>query len=219
MHFLPERNVCPACHETLKVQKTRPAKRAATLAIGDFIGHERVYYCLACAQVFRSAELRALIPQNCNFGYDIIVFIGEALFLRCRNYQEIRSDLQQRNVRISESEIAFLAKKFVLYLGVLHRSVQRKTRKFMRMNGGYILHLDGTCDGASPHLMSVLDGITKIVLDNKKLPSENSEELIPFLEGIKKAYGVPLAVVSDMGKGIALAVEEVFKNVSAFICH
>ncbi len=57
------------------------------------------------------------------------------------------------------------------------------------------------------------------MLDNKKLPSENSEELIPFLEGIKKTYGVPLAVVSDMGKGIALAVEEVFKNVSAFICH
>ncbi len=157
IHFRPERNVCPVCHETLKVQKTRPAKRAATLAIGDFIGHERVYYCLTCAQVFRSTELRALIPQNCNFGYDIIVFIGEALFLRCRNYQEIRLELQQRNIRISESEIAFLAKKFVLYLGVLHRSVQRKTRKFMRMNGGYILHLDGTCDGASPHLMSVLE--------------------------------------------------------------
>lgn len=28
-----------------------------------------------------------------------------------------------------------------------------------------------------------------------------------------------MAVVSDMGKGIALAVGEVFKNVSAFICH
>ena len=28
-----------------------------------------------------------------------------------------------------------------------------------------------------------------------------------------------MAVVSDMGKGIALAVEKVFKNVSAFICH
>ncbi len=169
--------------------------------------------------MFHSREFRGLIPEHGNFGYDIIVFVGESLFLRCRNYQEIRLELQQKNIRISESEIAFLAKKFVLYLGVLHRSVQRKTRKYMRMNGGYILHLDGTCDGASPHLVSVLDGITQIVLDNKKLPSENSEDLIPFLEGIKKAYGVPLAVVSDMGKGIALAVEEVFKNVSAFICH
>ena len=201
------------------MQKTRPDKRAATLVIGDFIAHETVYYCPRCGRVFHSRELRALIPENCNFGYDIIVFIGESLFLRCRNYQEIRLELQQRNIMISESEIAFQAKKFVLYLGLLHKAVQRKTRKYMQMNGGYILHLDGTCDGGSPHLISALDGITEIVLDNRKLPSENAEDLIPFLKGIKKAYGVPLAVVSDMGKGIAAAVKEVFNNVSAFICH
>jgi hypothetical protein len=219
IHFRPERNTCPACHESLKVQKTQPGKRAATLAIGDFIAHETVYYCPGCGGVFHSAELRALIPESCNFGYDIIVFVGKSMFLRCRNYQEIRLELQRKNVRISESEISFLAKKFVLYLGLLHKSVQRKTKKYMHMNGGYILHLDGTCDGGSPHLISVLDGITEIVLDNRKLPSENAEDLIPFLESIKKSYGVPLAVVSDMGKGIALAVKEVFKNVSAFICH
>ncbi|KKK86152.1 hypothetical protein LCGC14_2766100, partial [marine sediment metagenome] len=167
----------------------------------------------------RHFELRALIPENCNFGYDIIVFIGESLFLRCRNYQGIRLELQRRNVWISESEIAFLAKKFVLYLGLLHRSVQLKTKRYMHLNGGYILHLDGTCDGGSPHLISVLDGITEIVLDNRKLPSESAEELIPFLESIKKSYGVPLAVVSDMGKGIALAVKEVFKNIPVLICH
>jgi len=127
--------------------------------------------------------------------------------------------LQQRNIRISESEIAFLAKKFVLYLGLLHRSSQRELTHYMQMNGGYILHLDGTCDGGSPHLISVLDGITKIVLDNRKLLSENAEELIPFLSGIKESYGVPLAVVSDMGKGIELAVKEVFKHMPTFICH
>ncbi|MCK5200260.1 MAG: hypothetical protein KAR21_18010, partial [Spirochaetales bacterium] len=126
---------------------------------------------------------------------------------------------QQRNVWISESEIAFLAKKFVLYLGLIHRSSQNELGKYMHMNGGYILHLDGTCDGGSPHLISVLDGITKIVLDNKKLPSENAPDLIPFLECIKRAYGVPLAIVSDMGKGIELAIKEVFKNVPVFICH
>ena len=110
-----------------------------------------------------------LIPEYGNFGYDIVVFIGESLFLRSRNYQEIRLELQGRNVRISESGIAVLAKKFVLYLKSLHLSVQRKTKKYMGMNGGYILHLDGTCEGASPHLLSVLDGITEIVLENKEV--------------------------------------------------
>ena len=199
--------------------KTYPAKRIATLAIGDFIGHETVYYCQKCGGVFHANELRTVLPENCNFGYDIIVFIGKSLFLRSRNYQEIRLELQQKNVLISESEIAFLAKKFVLYFGLIHRLSQNELNNYMHMNGGYILHLDGTCDGGSPHLISVLDGITKIVLDNRKLPSENADDLILFLEDIKASYGIPIAVVSDMGKGIALAVKVVFKNVPVFICH
>jgi len=219
IHFKKEEKICTACNGSLKVLKTYPAKRVATLAIGDFIGHETVYYCSGCGRIVPSAELRELLPENCNFGYDIIVFIGMSLFLRCRNYQEIRLELHQKNIRISESEIAFLAKKFVLYLGLLHRLSQKELTTYMYMNGGYILHLDGTCDGGSPHLLSVLDGITKIVLDNRKLSSENAEELIPFLAGIKESYGVPLAIVSDMGKGIELAVKEVFAQVPTFICH
>lgn len=219
IHFKPERGTCPDCHKRVKVQKTLPDKKISTLAVGDLIAHETIYHCEKCGRIFRSQELRSLAPEKCNFGFDVIVFIGKSLFLRCRNYQEILLELKQKNVTISESEIAFLAKKFVIYLSLLHKLVQRKTRRYMNMNGGYILHLDGTCDGGSPHLISVLDGITKIVLGNAKLPSENSDDLIPFLERIKKAYGVPLAVVSDMGKGIALAIKTVFKNVAAFICH
>ena len=219
IHFRAEERVCPVCHEPLQVLKTRPGKRAATVAIGEFIAHDTVSRCRWCTTTYHSTELRGLIPQHCNFGYDVIVFVGESLFLRCRNYQQIKRELAQKNIRISESEIAFLARKFVLYLGVLHRSLRRETRNHMRMNGGYILHLDGTCEGASPHLISVLDGITEIVLDNEKLPSGNAEQLIPFLQGIKHAYGVPLAVVSDMGKGIAAAVQTVFPHTPAFICH
>ena len=203
----------------MKVQKTLTDKKIATLAVGDLIAHETIYYCEKCGRIFHSQELRSLIPEKCNFGFDVIVFVGKSLFLRCRNYQEILSELKQKNVTISISEIGVLTRKFVIYLGLLHKKVQRKTRRYMNMKGGYILHLDGTCDGGSPHLISVLDGITEIVLDNIKLPSENSDDLIPFLERIKKAYGVPLAVVSDMGKGIALAIKKVFKNVAAFICH
>ena len=126
--------------------------QVSTLAIGDFIAHETVRYCRSCGEVYHSTQLRALKPEYSSFGYDVIVFIGESLFLRSRNYQEIRRELSTRNVEISESEIACLAKKFVLYLASLHRSIQRKTKRHMRLNGGYVLHLDGTCDGGSPHL-------------------------------------------------------------------
>jgi hypothetical protein len=219
IHFALELRSCGGCGTRLHVQKTRPKMKVSTLAIGDFIAHETVYCCRRCGEVYHSTELRTLKPEYSTFGYDVIVFIGESLFLRCHNYQQIRHELAMRNVEISESEIAFLAKKFVLYLASLHRSVRRKTKRHMRLNGGYVLHLDGTCDGGSPHLISALDGITEIVLENVKLQTENAADLIPFLTGIKASYGAPLAVVSDMGKGIAGAVNQVFANTPTFICH
>jgi len=43
--------------------------------------------------------------------------------------------------------------------------------------------------------------------------------IVPFLQRIKKAYGIPLALVHDMGKGILKAVAVVFPKVPDFICH
>ena len=103
IHFVPKKNRCRTCHEALNVQKTLPGKRAATLAIGDFLAHETVYYCPKCREVFYSHELRALIPEHGNFGYDIMVCIGKLLFLECRGYQQIRLELQRKNIRISKS--------------------------------------------------------------------------------------------------------------------
>jgi len=145
--------------------------------------------------------------------------VGESFFLDSRDNEHIVSSLREKNISVSTSEVSYLAKKFILYLAVLHKKVYKKTRSFLSMNGGYILHMDGTNEGESPHLISVLDGITEIVLDNMKVPSENADDLIPFLQSIKAAFGVPVAVVSDMGKGILAAIRVVFRNVAVFICH
>ncbi|MCP3679178.1 MAG: transposase, partial [Gammaproteobacteria bacterium] len=67
--------------------------------------------------------------------------------------------------------------------------------------------------------MSALDEITDIVLENVKLPSENSDRIIPFLQQIQKAYGDPIALVHDMGSGILNSVKEVFPNSPDYICH
>jgi hypothetical protein len=89
----------------------------------------------------------------------------------------------------------------------------------MEARGGYILHLDGTCEGASPHLMTGLDEISGIVLHNLKIPSESADNIIPLLERIKEEYGTPIATISDMGSGIANALKEVFPGAPHFLCH
>jgi hypothetical protein len=57
------------------------------------------------------------------------------------------------------------------------------------------------------------------VLGNVKVPSEKTEQIVPLLQEIKSRYGVPLAVVHDMGAGILKAVQEVFAGVPDLICH
>jgi hypothetical protein len=148
-----------------------------------------------------------------------MVFVGKALFLRHRRAQEIIEELRCRQVRISSSEVEYLARKFVVYLALAHRQSAPDLQKVMQTQGGYILHLDGTGEGGGPMLMSSLDALSEIVLGNVKVPSEKAEQILPLLQELKSRYGVPIAVVHDMGPGILKAVKEVFAGVPDLICH
>ena len=189
------------------------------MAIGEFLAQEIILYCPACNGKYPSSQFRNLAPKRSRFGYDVIEYIGRAMFLEHRSNLDIVESLKNRNIEISVREIAFLGKKFIIYLALAHREAGSKIRQSMNKRGGYILHLDGTCDGGSPHLVSCLDGLSKLVLDNIKIPSERSEYLIPFLKEVKQTYGKPLAMVHDMGSGIQKAVDEVFPGVPDYICH
>lgn len=216
--FRPESRSCPRCKEWMKVRSTK-TKPASTLLIGQFLARRYSYYCPRCGSVVGSEELNRLVPSGCKNGYDVMVYVGKAFFLNSWDNEHIVSGLTEQNVIVCPSEISYMAKKFIVYLSLLHKKVRKETKAFLSINGGYILQLDGTCEGESPHLISVIDGITEIVLDNTKVPTENSDDLIPFLKGIQAAYGDPVATVSDMGKGIVAAIGAVFENVPLFICH
>ena len=68
-------------------------------------------------------------------------------------------------------------------------------------------------------LMSSIDSLSEIVLGNVKLPAEDEQHIVIFLERMKKNFGIPLALVHDMGSGILKAVSNVFPGVPDFICH
>ena len=194
---------------------------AYTLHLGGFTAQETLLHCDNCPNpaVYASEELSRLVPAGSTFGYDVMVFVGQALFRRHRRAEEIIQELRARNVRLSASEVAYLGKRFVVHLAWAHRQAAPRLKKTMRAQGGYILHLDSTCEAGPPRLMSGLDSLSEIVLGNVKIPSEKTEEIIPFLEEIKARYGTPLAAVHDMGPGILAAVEAVFPGVPDFICH
>ena len=189
------------------------------MEIGRVRFHETIKHCDSCHAIYRCDEPRKLVPHGCRCGFNVLVDVGLALFVECKNEKQIQADLKSRNIAISIRQVGYLAKKFIVYLALSHKESRSKIKDLLSLRGGYILHLDGTCEGDSPHLMSALDEIAQIVLDNIKIPSEKADKIIPFLRRIKDCYGIPFALVHDMGPGILSAVKEVFPGIADYICH
>ena len=105
------------------------------------------------------------------------------------------------------------------YLERLHYSSAEKINATMDDQGGYILHVDSTCEGHAPHLLTCLEGISGFVLYRQKIQSENATSLQSSFEKIKKLIGAPLCSVHDMGRGIISALDLVFVAVIHIICH
>lgn len=222
VYFRDAQRICSTCSGTLKVRKSR-RKKVYTFHLGGFISNETITECqnhnCPDSRQYGSNELGALVPFRCKFGYDVIVYIGYAMFLRHRQGEEIIQEVADKNVAVSLNEVYYLAKKFIVYLAALHNMCNDRICEIIHENGGYILHLDAFGDKGSQRIITGLDSISDIVLDNEKIVSEKSDYIKPFLERIKKQFGDPLAVVQDMGKGIMKAVESVFLQVKILVCH
>lgn len=216
IRFAPQRHTC-LCGGGLAVQKTQ--RKKVLSMIGPFFARETVCQCSVCSRTFRSDVLLRLVSCRCNVAYDVLVHVGQALFQRHRTTEEVRTELAARNVHICASEVAYLGRKFITYLALGHRRAMPRIRQAMKLNGGYVLHLDATHDGDAPALMTGIDSLSSIVLANVKIPSEHSEHIAPFLRKLETDYGTPCACVHDMGLGIISAVEQVFPGVRDFICH
>ncbi len=218
--FLPELKFCPGCDTRLHVKKTRE-KEVSSLHIGAFCACETILDCECCGHFsnYGSEELLNIVPKGSQYGYDVMIYIGKAMFLRHRCNHEIMAELATRNITISSGGIDYLARKFIVYLAIAHSRNSGKIKTAMELNGGFILHLDSTCDKNSPMLMCGIDSISEIVLGSIKIASEKADFIVPFLQKIQSKFGNPLAVVQDMAKGTMNAVEEVFDNIRIFICH
>ena len=92
LHFHPLEDRCGGCADGLLVHKS-VRKSVATLAVGEFQAVETQKRCKHCLAIYRSGELRALTPQGGKFGFDVIEYVGRALFIGCRAEPQIRSEL------------------------------------------------------------------------------------------------------------------------------
>ena len=187
--------------------------------MGKLLLKETVKYCPDCWSTFGSEYISEQVPDYCNFGFEVMEFVGRKLFVERLIEGDVVDALKERNVEISRREVAFLAKKFILYLAEAHKDKEAEIKNLIHLNGGYFAHLDGTCEGASPHVFCAMEELLKLVLLSRKIPSESAEAVIPILQELKASYGTPLGIICDMSKAIRKAIKEVFPGVPVFICH
>lgn len=221
IYFKPDQQLCPVCELQLHVLKTT-TRLIKMLGIGQFTAHHTFLYCPNHPDMgpWESTELQKLVPQNANVAYNVIVEIGKLRFFKNRQVAEIKLILDEKyTVNLSTSEIERLINSFVFYLAAIHQENKDLIKAYIDSQGGYILHLDATCEADSPKLVSSIDSVSGFVLYSAKLKSENKDDMTSFLKEIKSSFGIPHAVMSDMSKGIKAAAEYVFGDIPHFICH
>lgn len=221
LRFEAEPVNCPVDHQPMGIVKTchRTLK-----SIG--IGTVRIQHALrGCRKhpevgLFPSNELSELVAPNSNVTYRVLVEIGKLRFMENRQVAEIQAILLREHlIALCTSEIERLIERFIFYLFAVHQESIPLMKAQIKAQGGYILHLDGTCEGDSPKLVSSVDSVSQFVLYSAKLTSENATEIADFLSVILQHFGRPLAVVSDMSQPMRTAVEKVFDDIGHYICH
>lgn len=221
LYFTPEQTHCPVDNKPLHVFKTT-TRTIYALGIGGFKAHHTIRYCKQHPErgVFKSRELAELVPANSNVSYSVIAEVGKLRYLQHRQVNEIVDILYIKHaIRLSGSEIELLIEKFIFYLSAVHQESVYLLRAQMKAQGGYILHLDATCEGDSPKLLSSIDSVSGFVLYSLKVNSENTDDISHFLQHISNDFGAPHVVVSDMSKAIQAAVLDVFGDIPHYICH
>lgn len=195
--------------------------------IGHFVVHETIKVCPLghCRRVYRNTDLNVFLPTGTNFGYDVLEYVGRAVWRKSQAAAQIQADLKKHyNLVISQSEVTWLAKKFVHYMAEAHQDKLHEVRQFLHRGGGWFLYFDAMHpgQGASHFMCAVAEEISEkvnIVLGSVKLPTESTETVAVFLNSLKEKYGCPMAGVCDMLASNLAAFKEVFPGVLLLVCH
>jgi len=220
---------CPVCgSETWGVQKTT-SRQGKTLAHGHFGARESVYTCAHGCQHPNGRKVTAhclrdlLLPASV-VGYDVMVRVGVKRFLEHRQREEIRRDLiEEYDIGLSTGEVSHLTKRFVQYVGRLHRARAPLLKAVLVSDGGWPMHVDATGEHGRGTLFAVMAGWRQWVLGAWKVATENADFLLPCMRETVHDFGVPCAVMRDLGRAVIPSVNELIEElgveIPVFACH
>lgn len=113
---------------------------------------------------------------------------------------------ERRNRPVPTTTILYLADRFLDGFAAVHYAASERLRSWrIERSGGYVLHLDGTCEAGSAVIFLLVESQTGLVLAAGKMATENSKDIAKLLEEVLSRFGRPLATVRDLSKNIRSA--------------
>ena len=221
---------CLLCTGPMVVQKS-VHRHAATLEHGAVEIRETVHVCKdrcrhpsGALVTQRARALADRIPPGGVVGYDVLVQVGIERFVHHRQREEIRLALgAEHGVEISTGEVSTLAVRFLGYLQALHEESAPALREALEADGGWPLHVDATGEDGRGTLLVAFAGWRSWALGAWKIPTERADAVLPPLEEVVRRFGVPCAVMRDLGRAMIPAVDDLVAGLGAPIpvlsCH
>jgi hypothetical protein len=176
--------------------------------------------CTVCGQADALEIYAQVVPPGGNYGYDLMVEIGLARFRDHQQDAEIQARLRERwGLMLPASSIGLVAHSFLDGVAAVHQANALLLRAWLAREGGYALHVDGTCEADTDVLFTALAEPLGWVLDAAKMTSENKQEIAQLLRRCVARFDPPLAVVRDLSANIAEAIQETIPGARDLICH
>jgi len=212
----------PASGKPLWVQKT--SKRTVrSLRLSLFHATETIRYEIrdGAQHVYHSPDLDAVVPRGQHYAFDLIAHVGVQHFLRGRKLLDVWEDLcdPKSNKRIPFNSLFELSRKFLYYLGELHRQSGPAIKGFFQVQGSNDWLVDGTLEPGTPVYFGVKEAKSGILLQCRKIPSENVGDISGTMKEAAQLFGVPQRIRHDLSENISTACEETFPGVPHDVCQ
>ena len=219
LEVVSEQTVCDHCQIPLRRQRT-----STHHPIGILLGQPHVRsvqkQCPVCHRIYKAEQYPQLVPPHGNHAFDLIVEVGLARFLRHRQNQEIQKELDGRwGLRLACSTIGELAQSFLDYLAATHQAHVPELRERLQQDGGYALHVDGTCEAGTDIVFNAVAGNRGWTLAGCKMAAEDATQIETLLRRCVEWFGQPLALVRDLSGQIEAAHQRVMPEVLDLICQ
>jgi hypothetical protein len=149
-----------------------------------------------------------------------MVEVGLARLRDHRQDAEIQSILQQRwGLSLPASSIGWLVHSFLDGLAAVHQVHAPTLRQWLVENGGYAMHVDGTCEPSTDVLFTAMAEPQGWTLEAAKMGTENATEITELMQRCVERFGKPHAVVRDLSSNIQKAKRMAIPDVPDLICH